>query len=276
MTAVGEGITPISTSASRCESFSGHWSSLFGSLTDQKVSWHAMDHSQGLTSGLPNLSNPDAFNLSAAAHQSTAVAALFDDMFSSQSYGASLQQPQVASACTRPSSAASLCDSATSFSFKTALHTRSQAEVPLPTETQRFAALADKSSTFQPTTWGTLHDQGADLCATLKDWQLASGPASPQDLLQHTANSLSAKREHDSKGQKNLADSLKRDARFSMSARHGANMDSAGDVRLGHTERSAAASAVTRVRQASRQVRREVNNRNNRKFAQPTGQLKLL
>ena len=81
------------------------WAGLFESISQQSILWP--EHAKGIG---------DKPGLSAIPTQSAAFAALFGD--TATSHASSMQAPsQEAVLVTRPSSVASLCDSATSFSF---------------------------------------------------------------------------------------------------------------------------------------------------------------
>lgn len=223
--------------SSMSASLSGQWSSLFGSFTEQNASWHKLKQAEAPSTAQADPDHSTTSCLSAAMHQSAAFAALFDDMISSQSYGAYLQQPAVTST---HSSAASLCDSATSFSFQTAQDDRTQHGSFSSTGTKPAIAL-DMSALSQPKELGIGHSQEPDLTATLKDWQVSRGCAhiAVQSLNQQAA-------------------SLSADTRWpsEVSARRRLNMDSAD----GH-ESSQTLPAAARVKQASRQARRAAKER---------------
>jgi len=230
---------PTSMSAS----FSGQWSSLFGSFTEQNASWHKLKQAEAPSTAQADPDHCTTSHLSAAMHQSAAFAVLFDDMISSQSYSAYLQQPAVTST---HSSAASLCDSATSFSFQTAQHDRTQRGSFSTTGTKPATALVDMSALSQPKELGIGHSQEPDLAATLKNWQVGRGCAhiAGQSLTQQAA-------------------SLSADTRWpsGVSARRRLNMDSADGHESSQTLRPAALPAAARAKQASRQARRAAKER---------------
>ena len=150
-------------------SFNGAWSSLFSSFTEQKRSWHTSTQPYNAAH---HAECEPAVDTAANMHQSAAFAALFDDTISSQSYDAYTfhHQPQVASA---QSSVASLCDSATSFSFKTARHDRTANFKPETADTAQPCLAAEQLSS-PPLAHAHSKVSGAartDLSATLKDWQ---------------------------------------------------------------------------------------------------------
>ena len=242
---------PTSMSAS----LSGQWSSLFGSFTEQNASWHKLNQSEALNAAEADPNHSTSSHLSAAMHQSAAFAALFDDMISSQSYSAYLQQPAVTST---HSSAASLCDSATSFSFQTAQHDRTQRGSLSTTGTKPATAPVDVSALSQPKDLGIGHRQEPDLAATLKDWQVGRGcaHADGQSLIQQAA-SLSAEQEETSTGLKLLPTSIGGQKPFGASARRRLNTDSAGGHESSLTSRPAAA----RAKQTSRQAKRAAKER---------------
>ena len=246
---------PISMSAS----LSGQWSSLFGSFTEQNASWHKLKQAEAPSTAQAEPDHSTTSHLSAAMHQSAAFAALFDDMISSQSYSAYLQQPAVTSA---QSSAASLCDSATSFSFQTAQHGRTQPSSFSTTGTKPATALIDMSALSQPKDLGIGHSPEPDLAATLKDWQVGNGCAhmTGQSLTQQAA-SLSAEQEDTSTGLKLLTTSIGGQKPSGVSARRRLNMDSADGHESSQTPQPAALPAAARAKQASRQARRAAKGR---------------
>lgn len=155
--------------ASMSASFNGAWSSLFSSFTEQKKSWHTSTQPYNAAH---HAEYEAAVDTAADMHQSAAFTALFDDMISSQSYDAYTldHQPQVASA---QSSVASLCDSATSFSFKTARHDRTDSFKPVTADTAQPCLTAEQLDS-SPLAHAHSKVSGAartDLSATLKDWQ---------------------------------------------------------------------------------------------------------
>ncbi|DBA94821.1 hypothetical protein WJX77_006721 [Trebouxia sp. C0004] len=240
-------------------SLSGHWSNLFGSFTEQNASRHKLNSDEALS---PSQADPDhstTSHLSAAMHQSAAFAALFDDMVSSQSYSAYLQQPAVTST---HSSAASVCDSATSFSFQTAQHARTQPGSISSISTKPATALVDMSTLSQPRALGIGHSQEPDLAATLKDWQISRGCAriAGQRLTQQAA-SLSAEQGETSTGLKLLTTSISGQKPSGVSARHRLNMDSADGHDSSQILQPVASPAAARAKQASRQARRAAKGR---------------
>lgn len=101
----------------------------------------------------------------AAVHQSAVFAALFEDMIASQSCDA-LLHVQTSPAASNHSSAVSLCDSAASFSFKTAMRNQNATEAAVLSSTLQPHFVAQ-----QPVAAG-LPDAGeTHLSFTLKDWQ---------------------------------------------------------------------------------------------------------
>ena len=242
---------PTSMSAS----LSGQWSNLFGSFTEQNASWHKLTQSEALNIAQADPNHSTSSHLSAAMHQSAAFAALFDDMISSQSYSAYLHQPAVTST---HSSAASLCDSATSFSFQTAQHDRTQRGSLSTTGTKPATAPVDVSALSQPKDLGIGHRQEPDLAATLKDWQVGRGcaHANGQSLIQQAA-SLSAEQEETSTGLKLLPTSIGGQQPSGALARCRLNMDSAG----GHESSLTLRPAAARAKQTSRQAKRAAKER---------------
>ncbi len=246
---------PTSMSAS----LSGQWSSLFGSFTEKNASWHKLKQAEAPSTAQADPDHSTTSHLSAAMHQSAAFAALFDDMISSQSYSAYLQQPAVA---TTHSSAASLCDSATSFSFQTAQHDRTQRGSFSTTGTKPAAALVDMSALSQPREGGIGHSQEPDLAVTLKDWQVSRGCADiAGQNLGHQAASLSAEQEETSAGLKLLTTSIGGQKPSGVSARRRLNMDSADGHESSQTLQPVASPAAARAKQASRQSRRAAKER---------------
>jgi len=246
---------PTSMSAS----LSGQWSSLFGSFTEQNASWHKLNQAEAPSTAQADPDHSTISHLSAAMHQSAAFAALFDDMISSQSYSAYLQQPAVTST---HSSAASLCDSATSFSFQTAQHDRTKPGSFSSTGTKLATALVDMSALSQPRVLGVGHSQEPDLAATLKDWQVSRGCAyfAGQSLTQQAA-SLSAEQDETSTGLRLLTKSVGGQKPSGVSARRRLNMDSADGCKSSRTLQSVASLAAARAKQASRQARRAAKDR---------------
>ena len=151
--------------ASQSDSFTGAWASLFSSFSEQPVPLQEPQTEQ-MQQLLAQAVNKPPMTAAAAVHQSAVFQALFEDMISMQSAEAfaAVRQPETVSG---GSSAVSLCDSATSFSFKTARHTHAETQdctreeiasaQPVALESQRLELSLDKE----------------DLSVTLKDWQLA-------------------------------------------------------------------------------------------------------
>ena len=139
-------------------SFTGAWSSLFTSFSEQHVPVQRRDTTH--LTFTPTEAADSISRTAAAVHQSAVFAALFEDMIASKACDA-LLDAQLSQAASSHSSAVSLCDSAASFSFKTAM--RNQAA------TDQHSM----SSTLQPHTvaGGSPNPDKADLSCTLKDWQ---------------------------------------------------------------------------------------------------------
>ena len=247
--------SPTSMSAS----LSGQWSSLFGSFTKQNASWHKLKQAEAPGTAQADSDHSTTSRLSAAMHQSAAFAALFDDMISLQSYSAYLQQPAVTST---HSAAASLCDSATSFSFQRAQHDRTQHGSFSTIGTKPAIALVDMSALSQQEEVGIIHSQEPDLAATLKDWQIGRGCAhvTGQSLTQQAA-SLSAEQEETSTGLKLLTSSVNGRKPSGVSARRRLNMYSADGHESSQTLQPFASPAAARAKQASRQARRAAKER---------------
>ena len=148
--------------ADRSDSFADAWSSLFSSFSDQHVPLHTTDQTQSIS---PYTDHNMSVTSTAAVHQSAVFAALFEEMVTSQSCDAlvHVQHPQAAS---NHSSAVSLCDSAASFSFKTARQTHTAAE-PAPS----CHPLQPHPAVQRHVAAGPHNDEKADLSVTFKDWQ---------------------------------------------------------------------------------------------------------
>ena len=153
---------------SQSASLTGAWNSLFSSSSDPQVSWQK-PMSPGAVNTLS--SNTSAAAMAAAVHQSAAFAALFDDMVSSQSGEYFLANTPTLPQPSGQSSAASLCDSATSFSFKTPRHERTE---PLVAHQNKEAqpGIGHAAQVPGPFMDSLLTASGQqDLAATLKYWQ---------------------------------------------------------------------------------------------------------
>ncbi len=246
---------PTSMSAS----LTGQWSNLFGSFTEQNASWHKLKQAEAPSTAQADPDHSTTSHLPAAMHQSAAFAALFDDMISSQSYSAYLRQSAVTST---HSSAASLCDSATSFSFQTAQHDRTQRGSFSTSGPKPATALVDMSALSQPKEVGIGHSQESDLAATLKDWQISRGCAgiTGQSLTQQAA-SLSAEQEATSTGLKLLTTGIGGQKPSGASARRRLNMSSADGYESSQTLQPVPSPAAVRAQQASRQARRAAKER---------------
>ena len=164
---------------SQSASLTGAWSSLFSSSSDSQVSWQ-----KPLSPDAVNTlsANASAAATAAAVHQSAAFAALFDDMVSSQSGAHFLTHSPTLLQPSGPSSAASLCDSATSFSFKTPRYERTD---PLVARQNPEAqpGIDHAAQIPGPLMQSLLTASGQqDLAATLKHWQSGKqAPTQPQD-----------------------------------------------------------------------------------------------
>lgn len=145
-------------------SFADAWRSLFSSFSDQHTSLQTPDQLHGVPSYTDH-SIP--FTAGAAVHQSAVFAALFEEMVMSQSCEplVHVQQPQAASS---HSSAVSLCDSAASFSFKTARQSHTAAAGPALS----LDTLQPQPHVQQPVAVASLDSEKAGLCVTFKDWQV--------------------------------------------------------------------------------------------------------
>lgn len=157
-TRVPHGLTPDNLG------FADAWSSLFSSFSDQHMPLQTPDKLQVASSYTDrNISSTSA----AAVHQSAVFAALFEEMLTSQSCGplVHVQQPQAAS---NHSSAVSLCDSAASFSFKTARQSHTAAAGPTPSRD----TLQPQPAGQQPVAVASHDAEQAGLSVTFKDWQM--------------------------------------------------------------------------------------------------------
>lgn len=156
---------PHCMTADKSDSFVDAWSSLFSSFSDQHVPLQTPDQTQ---SPSPHTDHKLSITSTAAVHQSAVFAALFEEMVTSQSCDAlvHVQQPHAAS---NHSSAVSLCDSAASFSFKTARQTHTAGD-PAPS----FHTVQPcPHPAVQRHVLARSHDVSkADLSVTLEDWQM--------------------------------------------------------------------------------------------------------
>ena len=149
----------------RSESYADAWSSLFSSFSDQHIPLQTPDQTQSSTLSL-DADHRMAVTPAAAVHQSAVFAALFEDMIASQSCDA-LMHVQQSQASSNHSSAVSLCDSAASFSFKTAMRNQAATEPALASGTLQTHLLDQ-----QPIAVGSHNADKANLSVTLKDWQV--------------------------------------------------------------------------------------------------------
>ena len=151
--------------SSTSDSCLGAWASLFSSFTQQQAPLQKLGDMQGVL----HVPQEGAAPVDPAAHQSAVFAALFNDLVSSQSHATS-EHMQPTGMRSEHSSAVSLCDSAASFSFKTArqshihagLHASDAADQPAVSEHKLSAADLDKQ----------------DLSITLQDWHFSADQAS--------------------------------------------------------------------------------------------------
>lgn len=264
MALVADSKPSVCQTASRSASLDGCWSNLFSSFTDQNASWQKSDQHQASAIAEAELQNP-----AAAIHQSAAFAALFDDMISSQSCDAftCACQPPLASA---QSSAASLCDSATSFSFKTAQHARTEAALPLSMNAAK-PYIFHPQSTIPALSLAVSADERTDMSATLKDWQISrdTKDAVVGHSLQHAAvQGLSEWPEEFHKATMPVVMTYGERDQPPASARRRLNMDSAAAVASCDESQPGTVSSATRARQASRQARKVSTDR---KHVQHTG-----
>lgn len=115
----------------------------------------------------------------AAVHQSAVFAALFEDMMASQSRDAS-KHAQLSQTASSHSSVVSVCDSAASFSFKTAMQNQTAPEPDYLSSTLQPHIVAQ-----QPVGAGSPNTDKADLSGTLKDWQNTTGLQSEYTAVEH-------------------------------------------------------------------------------------------
>ena len=140
--------------------FADAWSSLFSSFSDQQIPLQTPDQ-------LPHPDHNISSMATAAVHQSAVFAALFEEMVTSQSCEplVHVHQPMTNS---NHSSAVSLCDSAASFSFKTARQSHTAAAGPAPARD----TLQPQPDVWQPGAVASLDAEKAGLSFMFKDWQM--------------------------------------------------------------------------------------------------------
>ena len=160
--------------------FADAWSSLFSSFSDQHIPLQTPDQLQVAS---PYTDRNISSTSTAAVHQSAVFAALFEEVVTSQSCEplVHVQQPQAAS---NHSSAVSLCDSAASFSFKTArqCHTAAAGLAASPD------TLQPQPDFQQPVAVASLSAEKAGLSVTFNDWQMNTD-LQPESTLEDAVKS---------------------------------------------------------------------------------------
>ena len=150
---------------SQSESFTGAWASLFSSFSEQQALLQRFDEAK-MPQILAQAVHKPPTTTATAVHQSAVFAALFEDMINAQSVEAlvPVQQPH---AISEHSSAVSLCDSATSFSFKTARNNHHADTDRAPERVASQQPVALEPERMKPDL------EKAALSVTLKDWEIA-------------------------------------------------------------------------------------------------------